>query len=236
MLARLPEGKLICTRNDTRYKWYNRINNQLIYIPKKERAFAQQLANKKYLFLLLEEMYNKLSAIDAYLSKYDISKCSKVDSLLSNSGYCELISCGFKHLSEGMKDWVNAPYNTNPKYKENLIYKTISGGYVRSKSEELIDMALYMKGIPFRYECELVLGETIIYPDFTILHPISRKIYYWEHFGMMDDETYVKNAFNKMQLYTLNGIIPSINLITTYETKSEPLGSEVIHNIIKDYF
>ena len=76
----------------------------------------------------------------------------------------------------------------------------------------IIDMLLYKNGIPFRYEEKLVLGSTTIYPDFVIRHPVTGKYYYWEHFGMMDEEEYRNNACNKIRLYCENGTIPSIQL------------------------
>ena len=63
----------------------------------------------------------------------------------------------------------------------------------------------------------------MIYPDFTIRDPSSGKTYYWEHFGMMDQPSYAARTFSKLQLYTSFQIIPSIQLITTYETQEHPL-------------
>lgn len=97
-------------------------------------------------------------------------------------------------------------------------------------------MALYVNKIPFRYECALQLGDTIIYPDFTIKHPVTEKLYYWEHFGMMDNPKYAKNAGEKIQLYISRGMIPSINLITTYETLDNPLSYHEVEKIVSDYF
>lgn len=93
-----------------------------------------------------------------------------------------------------------------------------------------------MYGIPFRYECELQLGEIAVYPDFTIMHPKTEKIYYWEHFGLIDDSSYVRSAMAKQQNYIANGIIPTIQLITTYETKANPLDTETVEKTIERYF
>ena len=35
--------------------------------------------------------------------------------------------------------------------------------------------------IPFRYECALTLGNTTVYPDFTIMHPNTGELIYREH-------------------------------------------------------
>lgn len=92
-----------------------------------------------------------------------------------------------------------------------------------------------MNGIPFRYECELQLGEITVYPDFTIMDPKTGKIYYWEHFGMIDDPSYARSAMIKIQSYIANRIYPTIQLIMTYETKMNPLDTESIEKTIQHY-
>ena len=72
--------------------------------------------------------------------------------------------------------------------------------------------------------------------DFTIRHPITGEMVYWEHFGLMDEEEYRNSVYKKLKLYCDNGIIPSINLITTYETKQHPLDANHVEAIIKEYF
>lgn len=135
-----------------------------------------------------------------------------------------------------MAEWTTSPYETAQMHPENLIHKTFSGHVVRSKSEVLIDTALFMNHLPFRYECALNLSYTTIYPDFTIRHPKTGDTYYWEHFGLIDDPKYSKNAFSKIQLYISEGILPGIQLITTYETTEKPLTSNTIDKVIKLYF
>lgn len=126
--------------------------------------------------------------------------------------------------------------NQNKTYPQQLIHKTSTGEYVRSKSEAFILTYLHMNHIPFRYECELQLGTAFFYPDFTIRHPKTGEMYYWEHFGMMDNREYAKKNYAKLETYQAYGIIPSINLITTFETQDHPLSLEVIEKLIKHYF
>lgn len=82
----------------------------------------------------------------------------------------------------------------NPVHPEHLKHPCLSGHLVRSKSELLIDQALFTHQIPFRYECALKLNDLTLYPDFTIRHPETGQFFYWEHFGMMDSPTYSQNA------------------------------------------
>lgn len=55
-------------------------------------------------------------------------------------------------------------------------------------------------------------------------------------FGLMDDPLYCKNAASKLQLYTSHGLIPSIQLITTYETREHPLSPKLVEEIVRHYF
>lgn len=235
-LADLPEGKLTCARGNKYYKWYRTIGNDRTYIPKNERALAEQLAMRKYLSITLERLSQEKTALEFYL-KHHSEEPDKAEKMLTeNPGYKELLVPYFKPKSEQMKEWMDAPYDRNMSYPEKLIHKTSSGILVRSKSEAMIALFLHTNHIPFRYECQLNLNGIILYPDFTILQPDTRKIYYWEHFGLMDEPAYSKNACSKLQLYASNGIVPSIQLITTYETKTHPLSYEEISWVASHYF
>lgn len=235
-IATLPEGKLVCTRNSNRYKWYQSDGHTCTYIPKKNQRLAEQLATKKYLSLSLEDAIAEKRAIQYYLNHHhsDTEKTKLL--LLKNPEFKKLLSPYFKPLSQELFIWTQSDYPHNPKFPEQLIHKSISGNLLRSKSEAMIDMLLYTKKIPFRYECELQLGDIILYPDFTIRHPRTGELYYWEHFGMMDHPSYSKKVPSKLELYISHQIIPSIHLITTYETKENPLCIEAISKLIEYYF
>ncbi|HKM34969.1 MAG TPA: hypothetical protein VJY54_09540 [Lachnospiraceae bacterium] len=53
---------------------------------------------------------------------------------------------------------------------------------------------------------------------------------------MMSNSAYRDSAFNKLKIYGDHNIIPSINLITTYETQTNPINSKKVHHIIEEYF
>lgn len=234
-LSHYPEGKLLCARNQNRCKWYLSDGHSQKYLPKKERKLAEQLAAKKYHAALLNDLQHEKKAVDLYLKYYPKSRQSE-QLLTDTSGFQELLTPYFSPQSQELLNWMNSSYERSTKYPEQLIHKTISGNLVRSKSESLIDMLLYTHKIPFRYECALQLGDITLYPDFTIRHPYTGHIFYWEHFGRMDDSTYCKNTYNKLQLYSSHGIIPSLHLITTYETLEYPLSTDTVEKVIQQYF
>ncbi len=74
------------------------------------------------------------------------------------------------------------------------------------------------------------------YPDFTIMHPKTGLIYYWEHLGLLDKESYLKENANKLQRFIKNGIIPTQQLIITCETRDHPLDLDYLDNLIHFYF
>lgn len=234
-LQALPSGKLICCNHKNSSKWYLSNPHGRTYIPKSNRPLAEKLAKKKYLSLLLEDLENEKTALSFYLRHRSSSAKSEL-LLTTPSEYQRLLAPYFTPLSKELADWMNASYEHNTSHPENLIYKGVSNTLLRSKSEVLIDMLLRTHKIPFRYECVLQLSHSIIYPDFTIRHPLTGNFYYWEHFGLMDNSAYLGNAISKLNLYATNGIIPGIHLITTYETKDHPLNPEIIEKYIEYFF
>lgn len=232
-ISKLPDGKLVCTKNRNRYKWYHSLKGKLEYIPKRNRQFAEQLALKKYLELRLDELLRQ-SSIIKLLEKTQVKM--KATELLQHDGYKDLLRNHFESTDEKIQKWIKEEYQGNPFHSEKLIHETASGIMVRSKSEAKIADALYYRKIPFRYEAPLMLEGTVYYPDFTILHPQTAKIFYWEHLGMMDDKNYRSAAFQKLALYGDHEIYPDSNLILTYETLAEPLSSYHVQMLIENFF
>lgn len=234
-VASLPEGTLICTKNSSYIKPYQKLDDSLIYLNKGQRHLAEQLALKKYLSLQIEDLQQEKHIIESLLKQHERLR-PKAPRLISKPSYRKLLAPHLTPKSNQHHEWMTAPYERNPTYPDQLLYHCISNNVVRSKSESLIDLALNQYHIPYRYECALYLDGLTLYPDFTILHPITNEIIYWEHFGMMDIPSYAHKTYKKLDLYTEYGIIPSINLIVTFETKDNPLDPRKIERIIKEYF
>lgn len=235
-LSEYPEGELQCVTNGSYNKWFCKLGKEKKYLPKEQKVLAQQLATKKYLALQLNDLLQEEQAIDLYL-KHRETHPNKAEALLTDkSEFRTLISIQSEDFEKEITDWKNSPYEQNENYSQQKIYKTVTGQYVRSKSEVMISMILHKYDIPFRYECALKIGNRVIYPDFTIKHPKTGKIYYYEHFGRMDDVSYCKKACAKIELYSLSGIMPTIQLLATFETSDNPLTPEVVEQLVNQYF
>ena len=133
-----------------------------------------------------------------------------------------------------LEDTEAVNYRTNPGYSEGLQHITSQGQTVRSKSEVLISDALREAGLPFRYECELVLSNgEVIYPDFTVYLPEENRLIYIEHFGRMDDPAYALKNLRRLEKYADSGFILGYDLFYTVETKRLPLTNQQICELLR---
>lgn len=119
-------------------------------------------------------------------------------------------------FSQEAWQWMQADYDRNPLYPERLVYKTLLGTMVRSKSELNIANILERLGIPYRYEQKIFIDGVYYYPDFTILLP-NGDVLIWEHNGLMEDLSYASRAYEKVRKYEDAGYRQHTNLIITYE-------------------
>ena len=237
---KFPQGELQCFKNENRYKWKIKEENGLRYLPKTERNQAEMLALKKYYECRKKELESEAAGWKAYLRKTDKIKVSS-EYLLNHPEYGRLLAKNFRPLNRELERWQEEPYEKSTKHPEDLLVLGTHGKMLRSKSEAIIDRMLFQNKIPFHYEEKLVLDGIILYPDFMIRHPITlnpdtREECIWEHFGMMDNPDYCKHACDKIRLYCQHGIIPSVNLILTYETKQYPLSADKVEMILQEYF
>ena len=168
-IKQAPAGDLVCTQNSVYTKWYVSFGSTSKYITKKERKYAEKLAYKKYMKFQLEESKQELSLLNEFIANLEIIP-RKSQQLLGDRRYIDLLQPLWKEKTQRYYEWMNEKYETNRKHPEKLIHVTKSGCVVRPKSEAMIADTLFEYDIPFRYECELSIGEVNLYPDFTIMN------------------------------------------------------------------
>ncbi|MCR5527485.1 MAG: hypothetical protein K6F39_08955 [Lachnospiraceae bacterium] len=220
--------------NCRKTKWYIKSDKGYEYLKKSERNLAIKLAQKKYIEEVIKTLKNEVLAIKAYVDKHNAENLSKL--LDDSKAYAKLIKDELISEAPIGEIWENSEYEKNLRYEESLRFKTAAGHMVRSKSEVLIASALYQNGIPYRYENKMEFGRDTVYPDFTILQPLTGELVIWEHFGLMDDPDYVEKMLWKLRLYESNGYVLGENLIMTFESREFPLSIESIEGIIKSNF
>ncbi len=231
----LPEGHISISHAGDNYKWFHSTEGGTKYLKKCEVKLAKKLAIKKYLKLKIAVIKAEIRDLSKAPSITNKSR-EKLYQLLSDPAYLELLSDFLSQNTLEAAYWMKADYPKNQKHPESLVHPTVGGIMVRSKSESMIAMALAENNIPFRYENLLTIGNITIAPDFTLLHPVTKELYYWEHFGMIDNEKYYESFASKIQTYAKANIILGDNLIASFETSENPLSYNTINNILKQYF
>ncbi|MBP3392868.1 MAG: hypothetical protein J6L76_08825 [Clostridia bacterium] len=235
-IAALPEGTLICAGTQEEHQFYQSVGATRKYLSKQERHLAEALAEKKYYKARLKDARRQLKGIDAYLKMNNPALDTAPEFLQSSSKCCALLVPLFRPINAELAQWAEKPYPKNKKYPNQLKHDTVNGLKVRSKSESIIAMQLATYRIPFHYEEEQEIGGVRFCPDFTLRHPKTGELFYWEHFGRLDDPAYQKNLCQKLQLYMSDHIFPSVNLIITWESSEKPLTLNEIRYEIKKHF
>lgn len=237
-LKTAPAGKLRIKRKNGFVRYYVRENEHDTngkYLPKTETALIKQLAQKEYCEKLLRSVERELSALESLVDSLSakVTGFDKVYESVSAKAREQLppIMLPDRYFAEC---WQLQQYEPSHYYEEEKKYDTDRGEKVRSKSEALIANLLYSEGVPYKYECPLILGGHRIYPDFTLLDIRRNRELYWEHFGMIDDPVYAANAVRRISAYNVaNGMPEGGGLIVTSESADTPLSIENLRKMVR---
>ena len=232
-----PEGWInIRCRNGRFYYYFADADDKDRYLaPKDDASLIGQLIQKDYLNKVLKDAKTERAAILKMLRLYPETVAEDVyDSLPEGrKQYATPINICDEAFAQ---KWMQTPYKRKPFKKGAPVFTTIKGERVRSKSEAMIADRLFARGIPYRYECPLKVGNKIIHPDFTILRMSDRKILYHEHCGKMDDEEYKEDMVERANGYSEAGIILGDRLFYTFESEKTPLDMRTFDRIIDTHF
>lgn len=239
-LPKYPKGKLRASVSGKSVQYYHRTEKNEAslrlgkYIRKREKQFAEQLAQKEYETRLLRVVERELGRIRKYEKEVDLQE---VEGLYKNYNPLKkpLIIPRCISNEEYIEQWASEEYTPKAFWEESN-YVTSRGEKMRSKSEMLIAERLNYHGIAYKYEKPLVLSGTTLHPDFTILHPKTLEEVYLEHLGMLDLEEYAFNAVRRLNTYQENGIVMGDRLFITYESAAMPLNFRVLDEMIKVLF
>jgi hypothetical protein len=204
------------------------------YIPISKAILAKNLAQKDYDSKLIKLLQRQITALEKLIKVYE-KKVTELYTKLCPARQ-RLIEPVTLTDAQYIEEWNKVTWPTSSFAAENLKFTTARGEQVRSKSEVIIADILARYKIAYRYEYPLQLkNERTYHPDFLCLNVRTRKEYFWEHFGMMDDLAYAEKAVEKLKVYSENNIQVGRNLIITMETKACPLSPRQIESLIKDF-
>ena len=204
------------------------------YISIKDETSIRQLANKKYIDIVLPKLEKNLAAAEMFADNHSGFEEMEMAELIPDEiqKYNDNLIVVRKRF---ISNWIADTYERNPAFPENLIHSTLHGEFVRSKSEVIIADRLFSSEVPYKPEPALQLKYRKVYPDFIMLNTRTLKEFYWEHFGMMDNPDYAADATRKIKEYEDSGFFAGKNIIYTFETSDVPLSSVQVQALIDLY-
>lgn len=238
-IAKAPEGRLAINRRGKYVHYYHLKkgdNHHGTYLKKDEADLAAALAQKSYDLQIVKLLRQEMRMMEAFDQKSLFEKMDAVYTGMSRERRMLVVPIRLPDR-EFAAAWEAEEYEKGSfTAEDDTDFYTDRGERVRSKSEILIANYLFKLNVPYRYECKYVLsnGKTV-WPDFTILNVRERRVYLWEHLGMMDRYDYREKTIRKMNDYVGDGIFPGEKLIITSETTQSPLKTWVIEAMIKKY-
>lgn len=229
-----PEGTLHIQKNGKgKYTQYFICgeDRKRIYIPKEKRDMAYALAQKAYDKQVLSIIQARLKCAKQLLRQYG-QTVSGAYSKLSDARR-SLVTPLVLTDEEFLAEWYEKHQGSANPYPNGSVVYSERGEAVRSKSEKILADLFFRHGIPYVYEPQMVLNNgKAVYPDFLLLDVRRRKTYVYEHFGMMDNPEYARNAVEKLGLYSENGYWYGDTLLFSSETGSNPLDTRKVEKMI----
>lgn len=235
-LQQLPTGK-VNHKNGNIWRYQGPESIKFLRWP--DDKLLQKLIWRSYLERLLRAAEKEQNAIDRYRKNLPPVKMERIYDTLSDWRK-EIISPLVPTPEQYVEGWLNQPYPShNPiPLTDKFPTGVASCPYVRSKSEILEVRTMSKRKVAFLYEFPLDLRDNTgnlrtIYPDFTILNKKTHEVFYWEHFGKMDDPDYLANFKMRQELYTLNGIVGP-KLFQTFEYAGRPLTMNEVEAVVRE--
>ncbi len=241
-----PGGKcelIVATRNN-KSEWYLKQEGAgRRYLPKKEIGLARVLAQAAYAASFLK-IARAVRKILLQLETEGLQRSAAV-MYAALAGPYEKLSTTRRTLvepyvlpeKEFVSAWEKAAYEGLPFAEDDPEIFTERGVRVRSKSEKMIADKLDILGVPYRYEYPVYIrGLGIIHSDFTLLDPAERTEVVFEHFGLMEDPAYLRNALRKIDLLERNGYFLGDTFLCTFESREHVLDMKHFEQMIRERF
>ncbi|PWJ70186.1 hypothetical protein B0O40_0016 [Ruminococcaceae bacterium R-25] len=235
-LKALPAGWInIRHQNGKAYYYYANAKSKERFLTIKDKELIKQLLQKRYLKEVLKAAKNELLALSKMLNIYPADLPEEMFEKLP-----EELRSGVEPIILGneqdAREWMEEPYVGKPFKDDAPVYMTIKGERVRSKSEVMLADRLFFRGVPYKYECPIMIDGVVIHPDFSMKRMSDNKIIYHEHCGKMDDPEYYSDLVERINLYNQAGIMQGDRLTFSFETSDKPLDIRVIDRLIDEFF
>ena len=222
-----PEGSAKAADSDLR-------KYTVQYLSQRNMEEILALADKRYCEALIKDLEHEIRAMRRFQAELHPEKKYDDAKLIPESLRDKIRPVVLPQEARCML-WQGEPFRSNIfPIDPASVYKTIRDESVRSRAECYIANALAARSLAYHYEELLEINSSVIYPDFTIMHPVSGELYYLEFFGMMDNPAYAEKALQKIRTYQAAGLAP--RLICIFDSKSASFQTAVLDAILDSYF
>lgn len=140
-----------------------------------------------------------------------------------------------KWYTDALKEKVYLDKRYMAGYQSGRVHTAKDGTMVRSKSEMSIANELINRGIPYIYEMPVKVNGIWLHPDFSFYSFSRRKPVYWEHAGMMGDDSYRNDFTRKLDTYISGGYVPSVDVIFSFDTTDGNIDTRMIDAVLDEY-
>ncbi|MBQ0041580.1 MAG: hypothetical protein KBS56_06090 [Clostridiales bacterium] len=225
-------------RNNLRYYMCRKgdMKSNRKYISKKEVSLRKELQERFYLERAIALCQQNIEMLDLVKDSYN--SIDPID-VVRNASLAYQEQENATRLVYGYEKetmWKKKKLAWKAKFKvpnpEKLRHIAGDGTATRSKSEALIIDLLNMKGIPYVYDYPMKLYSKLKWPDFIIWDKKHNRELVIEHLGMMYDQEYRENQTEKLGLYILEGYVPNVNLLLTFDDKDGIINVPAISRMI----
>lgn len=250
-LETLPEGRLYCVHESNgRTRYYHSILDDLDERKLKgvgrNPTLKRELARKAYVTQAIKILDKDMSLLSRFITRWQPCSTQDIIASLPKSlrdipaeeflskkldATLEKLFANDEDRIQAHKTWGQKDYARSKRYPEQLVITTSFGLKVRSKAEALIAENLHDRGIPFRYEQNILVGAAVFAPDFTF-EAADGSEFYLEFCGMMDNPEYVQSFLRKRTQYELANIVPWRNIIYLYTT-GNTLNMQQVNSVIE---
>lgn len=205
------------------------------YVSKENLGEIEAIAQRDYNKKVLAAIEAKIKTLDAFLAKFCGGDIAEAFTKLK-PGRKSMVQPIAVTDEDYATAWSSLPYKAKGFESGATEIFSASGQRVRSKSEAIIADILADAGVPYRYEFPVnVRGMGMVHPDFYCINPRTRKVFIWEHFGMMNDSNYAEKAIGKISMYANAGWTLGSNLLATFESAAQPLNSKAVKNTLLQF-
>lgn len=229
-LKTLPEGRLTLSRIGNGIYYSEVEKGRKTYLGTGSHARVKALQQRRFMEKTIQHIDKNLKVMHTYIQEYEPIDHATILQELPKA------YIGEAEWSMNGDSWESEPYDKNERYPEGLIHQTLKGEMVRSKSEALLANLLYNKGIPYRYEENLVFPEGTVAPDFKIAVRSEGRFKLLEHCGLIGSEKYARSFTWKLQVYIRNGYMPWKDVFFTFDDFNGSIDTRAISQMMDSYF